>query len=127
MICFGDSITQGYTSKFSSLSYVNQVARALNAEVVNQGIGGYYFNEATIDPFFPTSRILLRLPTAPMTIPVMKPLKNMRKPAENTLESWQNYSPTRKLWESCPFTDMIRIIGFGSYTAAIAWMMPGRF
>ena len=49
MLCFGDSITQGYTSKFSSLSYVNQVARALNAEVVNQGIGGYYFNEATID------------------------------------------------------------------------------
>ena len=49
ILCFGDSITQGYTSKFTSLSYVNQVARALNAEVVNQGIGGYYFNEATID------------------------------------------------------------------------------
>lgn len=49
MLCFGDSITQGYTSKYTSLSYVNQVARALDAEVVNQGIGGYYFNEATID------------------------------------------------------------------------------
>ena len=49
MLCFGDSITQGYTSKFTSLSYVNQTARALDAEVVNQGIGGYYFNEATLD------------------------------------------------------------------------------
>lgn len=49
MLCFGDSITQGYITKFPSLSYVNQTARALNAEVVNQGIGGYYFNEATID------------------------------------------------------------------------------
>ena len=49
LLCFGDSITQGYTSKFTSLSYVNQVTRALDAEVVNQGIGGYYFNEATID------------------------------------------------------------------------------
>ena len=49
LLCFGDSITQGYISKFTSLSYVNQTARALNAEVVNQGIGGYYFNEATID------------------------------------------------------------------------------
>ena len=49
ILCFGDSITQGYTSKFTSLSYVNQTARALNAEVVNQGIGGYYFNDATID------------------------------------------------------------------------------
>lgn len=49
ILAFGDSITQGYTSKFTSLSYVNQTARALDAEVVNQGIGGYYFNEATID------------------------------------------------------------------------------
>lgn len=49
LMCFGDSITQGYISKFTSLSYVNQVARALNAEVVNQGIGGYVFNDATID------------------------------------------------------------------------------
>jgi lysophospholipase L1-like esterase len=48
-MCFGDSITQGYIAKFASLSYVNQTARALNAEVVNQGIGGYVFNEAVID------------------------------------------------------------------------------
>ena len=49
MLCFGDSITQGYTARFASLSYVNQVTRALDAEAVNQGIGGYYFNEATLD------------------------------------------------------------------------------
>lgn len=49
MLCFGDSITQGYTSRFPSLSYVSQVARALDMEVVNQGIGGYYFNELTLD------------------------------------------------------------------------------
>lgn len=49
LLCFGDSITQGYTSRYTSLSYVNQTARALDAEVVNQGIGGYYFNESTID------------------------------------------------------------------------------
>ena len=49
LLCFGDSITQGYISKFTSLTYVNQTIRALNAEVVNQGIGGYYFNEETLD------------------------------------------------------------------------------
>lgn len=49
ILCFGDSITQGYISKFTSLSYVNQMARALDAEVFNQGIGGYYFNEITLD------------------------------------------------------------------------------
>ena len=49
MMCFGDSITQGYVAKYTSLSYVNQVARALDAEVINQGIGGYVFNDAVID------------------------------------------------------------------------------
>lgn len=49
ILCLGDSITQGYIAKCTSLSYVNQMARALDAEVFNQGIGGYYFNEATID------------------------------------------------------------------------------
>lgn len=49
LLCFGDSITQGYMAKYTSLSYVNQVTRALDAEVVNQGIGGYYFHEATLD------------------------------------------------------------------------------
>ena len=49
LLCFGDSITQGYTARFTSMSYVNQVAAALDAEVVNQGVGGYYFNEATLD------------------------------------------------------------------------------
>lgn len=49
MLCFGDSITQGYISQYASMSYVNLTALALDAEVVNQGIGGYFFNETTID------------------------------------------------------------------------------
>ena len=49
MLFLGDSITQGYLSRFASMSYVNQVARILDMEAVNQGIGGYYFNDATID------------------------------------------------------------------------------
>ena len=49
LLCFGDSITQGFTAKFTSLIYVNQAARALELEVVNQGIGGYVFREDTLD------------------------------------------------------------------------------
>jgi len=49
LLCFGDSITQGYSARFASLSYVNQVAAALDAEVINQGVGGYYFNAETLD------------------------------------------------------------------------------
>ncbi len=49
-LAFGDSITQGYDARLTSLTYINQVAQVLDLEVVNQGIGGYVFDEATLDP-----------------------------------------------------------------------------
>ena len=49
VIFLGDSITQGYVTEFPSLSYVNQVANDTDSEVLNQGIGGYYFGANSID------------------------------------------------------------------------------
>ena len=43
MISFGDSITQGYDVRFPSLSYAAQLARELDANSVNKGIGGDIF------------------------------------------------------------------------------------
>ena len=48
-IFLGDSITQGYVATYPSLTYVNQVARETDTEIVNQGIGGYYFGVNSID------------------------------------------------------------------------------
>ena len=45
----GDSITNGSTTRFTSMGYTHQVARALNAHIINQGIGGEEFNAAAID------------------------------------------------------------------------------
>ena len=45
----GDSITQGYASKYDSLSYAWRVTRHFNAHSVNQGIGGAYFHENCFD------------------------------------------------------------------------------
>ena len=45
MLCFGDSITQGYDARHPSLSYVEAVARFLDADPVNKAVGG--------DVFFP--------------------------------------------------------------------------
>lgn len=45
----GDSITNGSTSRFTSMGYTHQVARALDAHIVNQGIGGEEFNPKAID------------------------------------------------------------------------------
>ena len=60
MLCFGDSITQGYDARYPSLSYVEAVARFLDADPVNKAIGGDVFFPALLrerdgfDPDFVT-------------------------------------------------------------------------
>ena len=44
MICYGDSITQGYDAHYPSLSYPNQLADAFQSEMFNKAIGGDKFN-----------------------------------------------------------------------------------
>lgn len=46
---FGDSITQGYTTEFTSLTYANSIARSLDANVLNQAIGGAKFKPKNLD------------------------------------------------------------------------------
>lgn len=49
MLFIGDSITQGWASKYDSLSYAWRVSRHFNADSVIQGIGGAYFHEDCFD------------------------------------------------------------------------------
>lgn len=49
ILCYGDSITQGYDSLYSSAAYVNIMAQKLDAEVFNQAIGGAKFNSEIIE------------------------------------------------------------------------------
>lgn len=45
----GDSITQGWDARYDSLSYAHRLASFYNADFVNQGIGGAYFNPESFD------------------------------------------------------------------------------
>ena len=56
ILFLGDSITHGSSTAFSSMTYAHQIARELDAEIVNQGIGGEGFNPHAVDmdmPFDP--------------------------------------------------------------------------
>lgn len=56
LLLLGDSITQGMTSKASSLIYATLVGNALGCSMLNQGVGGYIFNKDSLDenlPFTP--------------------------------------------------------------------------
>lgn len=46
LVCYGDSISQGYDARYPSLSYTNLIADALDARVFNKAIGGDRFNPA---------------------------------------------------------------------------------
>lgn len=50
MICYGDSITQGYDARYSSQTYANLIADKLDAEMLDQGIGGELFRPELLDP-----------------------------------------------------------------------------
>ncbi len=49
LLCFGDSITQGYDAHFPSQCYTNLLADLLDAEMVDQGIGGERFCPDLLD------------------------------------------------------------------------------
>lgn len=49
MICFGDSITHGYYASYPSMTYAAHIARLLNADEINKGIGGERFRPELLD------------------------------------------------------------------------------
>ena len=55
-LILGDSITHGYDARYNSLSYACTVGRHFDAVVLNQAVGGYFFEEKSLDadlPFAP--------------------------------------------------------------------------
>ena len=49
ILVFGDSISQGYICRHPSLSYTGYITRKLDAECLNQAIGGYWFEKNSLD------------------------------------------------------------------------------
>lgn len=53
-LAFGDSITEAHSSALPSMQYTEQVARAIDAEVLNQGIGGeIYMTKKIVSGSYP--------------------------------------------------------------------------
>ena len=49
ILCYGDSITQGYDAQYPSFAYANILADALDAEIFNKAIGAEVFNPPFAD------------------------------------------------------------------------------
>ena len=49
LLFFGDSITQGIECQHASMAYPSILGRRLSAETLNQGVGGFYFDQNSLD------------------------------------------------------------------------------
>lgn len=49
ILCLGDSITQGFNAVHPSLTLTSRLAGLLGVDALNQGVGGYYFDAASLD------------------------------------------------------------------------------
>ncbi|MBR2282514.1 MAG: SGNH/GDSL hydrolase family protein [Spirochaetales bacterium] len=49
IICMGDSITQGYMADEPTKTYVGRLSTHFDAEIINQGNGGYFLDEDLLD------------------------------------------------------------------------------
>ncbi|MBQ7384100.1 MAG: SGNH/GDSL hydrolase family protein [Clostridia bacterium] len=61
VLWIGDSITQGYGSLITGITYVNVANRILGYDILNQGIGGYYYDAGVLTPmegYYPDKIIL---------------------------------------------------------------------
>lgn len=55
LLCYGDSITQGYDALHPSQSYAVRLARYFDMELWNAGLSGYIFDEKLLDRELPFS------------------------------------------------------------------------
>jgi lysophospholipase L1-like esterase len=51
ILCLGDSITQGMAARHPSSTYPVLLSRTLDAELINQGVGGYVFEKESLEGF----------------------------------------------------------------------------
>jgi hypothetical protein len=53
LLCLGDSITQGMEAKRPLFAYPVLLSRSLGMSLLNQGVGGYYFDKDSLDTELP--------------------------------------------------------------------------
>ncbi len=65
VLFIGDSITQGYGTFETGQTFVNVANRILNYEILNQGIGGYYFDKNSLMPLekFTPDKVVIAMGT----------------------------------------------------------------
>ena len=97
ILCLGDSITQGYDAYHSSLSYVNRISEALDAEILNQAIGAEVFDEKILDEELPFDPDLITIAYGTNDWAVLESKEQFFTGAENFFKKIKNIYPDKKI------------------------------
>ena len=97
ILCLGDSITQGYDAYHSSLSYVNRISEALDAEILNQAIGAEVFDEKILDEELPFDPDLITIAYGTNDWAILESKEQFLTGAENFFKKIKNIYPDKKI------------------------------
>ena len=97
ILCLGDSITQGYDAYHSSLSYVNRISEALDAEILNQALGAEVFDEKILDEELPFDPDLITIAYGTNDWAVLESKEQFLTGAENFFKKIKNIYPDKKI------------------------------
>lgn len=123
LLCFGDSISQGYDALFPSLAYTNAIAENLDAFVINQAIGGEKFVPGlfTEDMTYSPDVITVAYGTNDWS---SFPRELFFERCDAFLEGIGKKFPNSKIFILTPLWrgDKDRITKFGTYTEAVTYI-----
>ena len=97
ILCLGDSITQGYDAYHSSLSYVNRISEALDAEILDQAIGAEVFDEKILDEELPFDPDLITIAYGTNDWAILESKEQFLTGAENFFRKIKNIYPDKKI------------------------------
>ena len=97
ILCLGDSITQGYDAYHSSLSYVNRISEALDAEILDQAIGAEVFDEKILDEELPFDPDLITIAYGTNDWAILESKEQFLTGAENFFKKIKNIYPDKKI------------------------------
>ena len=126
VLWMGDSITQGFGTFITSETYVNVANRVLGYEILNQGIGGYYYDEKIITPMdnFTPDKIIVSMGTNQHRSPDKK--ERIEKYFE-ALDKVYNGIPVlaiTPIWRCNPGTDMDMLVETANIIKEVAAKYP---
>lgn len=102
LLCLGDSITQGMDARHPSSTYPVQLGHHFGMNVLNHGVGGYYFEKESLDQQLPYQPDLITIAYGTNDWNKWSSLSELKDQCEDYLSTVRELYPTAKTFVMTP-------------------------